>query len=963
MADNNNSDVFVSPVDETSTSQSHPPIFLVDCSASTVYNTFENEHIFDRITRIIGSLPYSEYRLIFWNSNRSENIYFANGVKVYPNNVKKNMLSITLKEIKSHITRTCLTFPHLGFVNIPKSWISQTEPTKIYFVTDGEIGFNMIRQDELADLKKSLSDAIRKLCTENPKVQLNIITVEAQNRDFTKMESLKNAAGSDVYIVIMDNGLTEYIASFVSYTPNNPNGFVQIQKTIAPKGFISYGDKYFSELKVGQFIRFLIDEVKSKNEDQDELLKIVQMLATTICGLTKDKPPSVKHDIINAFCNIFMNTSLDIMFVKFIIDEAVQRENTGTANVFAAYRAKLKDLYRQATELLLQNVKDSLNVNDKFFTLPIPMKGSKRLQIVTGHNKLVTNSTTIKYTSYPRSSVKIGDVVLPILPLNNLATTTPSTLMNEQCLRQWCRLLISNVYNVNIVDDSIIYIVLGIVLQIVVSEVSDAVKNGYRQLGLTMLKKKRLNSDVTELERLQQGEPPIPNSGKIESLYNYMNTVNTQLGLKLEPMVLWYAMCLALNDDKLIAGQHAHCVQYLKNLDQDQNQNVLNQVKDSLEAQGVLVIDEIDLPYEMALEYDCIITLEDVAQVGGYKFLPHISASGAHCSPVYILSHDGYNALIGSNNCVCPICYAGLTTDSFEPVGPKPAIDIEKVLSIDTIKLFNDHSVSTSSSSSWRNQTAASSSSSSSWSKPTAASSFAASSSAASSSSWSKPTTTYSSTSSVKPRPDSTLVILKGTVGSGKTTFTELLRKKCDELGIVLIVEGVDKYCKNGDSFQVAASKIKAALLAVNNLPAGTRVMIVIDTCGERWNKNTTSSFDADFTGWRTVTVWVNLERSRLVQYLSWSLRNVLRRTKVTDDCNYWLNPDGASVRTCIEVHTKKSQTLFGGKTKTGVSTYSTKEAAIAQLNQNADAYASYLMTDEALAKQNKLVQEILQVK
>ncbi len=73
-----------------------------------------------------------------------------------------------------------------------------------------------------------------------------------------------------------------------------------------------------------------------------------------------------------------------------------------------------------------------------------------------------------------------------------------------------------------------------------------------------MLKKKRLNSDMTELERLENGDIPLPNSGKIETFYNYMNIVSTQLELKLEPLTLWYAICLSLDNDKLLK-QFIHC--------------------------------------------------------------------------------------------------------------------------------------------------------------------------------------------------------------------------------------------------------------------------------------------------------------------------------------------------------------------------------------------------------------------
>jgi len=58
------------------------------------------------------------------------------------------------------------------------------------------------------------------------------------------------------------------------------------------------------------------------------------------------------------------------------------------------------------------------------------------------------------------------------------------------------------------------------------------------------LKKKRLNTaNLSELQRLEQGEAPTPNSGRIEDLLKYMNTVSRMLGIGAKPMKLWLEIC------------------------------------------------------------------------------------------------------------------------------------------------------------------------------------------------------------------------------------------------------------------------------------------------------------------------------------------------------------------------------------------------------------------------------------
>lgn len=909
---------------------SQTPILLVDASGSTVLTKFDGVDVIDQIKEVIKKLPEDQFRIIFWNSTNvkedAPDDKFTTGVYRLPFVVKKNTLDHTFTHVKPSIKPNCLTFPHLGFNSIPDDWISKMDQTKIYFITDGEIGYGSITQYELGKLKTDLSQSITNLCTKHSKIQLNIITVEPKHRDFNQIETLTSAAGCDVYKVIMDNRLTKYITKFTSYTPNNLDGFVHINKNIPPKGFIPYGDKCFSELRVTEFIHFMIETVSNVRDNDDQLLKIVQMLSSTLCELTRDKPLHIRNDIINTFCGLFNGTSLDIMFVRFIITEAIQKESDGTANVFAAYRAKLKDLYKQATELLLSNVKEAVNINECFMTLPIKSSSGKT-KIITGHHRLIDKQLVVTHKVYPQSAIKIRDITLPVLPY----ITHSSSPMNEQCLRQWTRLLIGKMYNLSVMEDIIIYVVLGIVLQVVVSSVPDTVKDAYRRLGHVMLRKKRMNSDRTELERLEGGELPIPNSGKIEGFYRFMDVVNEQLGFKFNSMTTWYILCLALDNQHLINNQLVHCKDSIEKdfpgigLSEAGCRNLLLNVKKMMDTN----IDHIDMPHEMVLDYNCLITLENLEKVGGYQFLPHTNMSGVVCNPVYILSDDGYNALISSTS-VCPICYSHLTAESFTKIGPKPDINIDDILDADTINVFEEKYAAP---------------------KIMTGSVYSSSSSGLSSSSSSSsyiPKKSVSLVVKVAPKEHSMLVIMKGVVGAGKTTFSERLKAECEKMGKICFVEGVDKYCKNGDSMENAISKIKENLMTINNLDNTANVVVCIDTCGEHTNNKTNEIFGINFAGWKRMNIWVNLDRGHLENYLAWTLRNVLYRTQVTADCNYWLNPEGASVSKCIEVHTKKAKALFGKKVPQFFYSTPNRDDAIKLLNPKADEYAQYLAQDKS---------------
>lgn len=147
---------------------------------------------------------------------------------------------------------------------------------------------------------------------------------------------------------------------------------------------------------------------------------------------------------------------------------------------------------------------------------------------------------------------------------------------------------------------------------------------------------------------------------------------------------------------------------------------------------------------------------------------------------------------------------------------------------------------------------------------------------------------------------------MKGTVGSGKSTVSQMMKDKLETLGFKVIIEGMDKYSKQNIKYKQAENTIKSNI--TNALKTQKNTVVIIDTCGE--NNNGNIIFGYDFSGWKQVEVMPNFNKENTSGYLSWSLRNVLNRSISTNETNYWLNPISAGKDVCISVHSKKAQAL-----------------------------------------------------
>jgi hypothetical protein len=310
--------------------------------------------------------------------------------------------------------------------------------------------------------------------------------------------------------------------------------------------------------------------------------------------------------------------------------------------------------------MLFQDTKNAIGLSGNFMTFPINGK------IVLGHPSFISQSMSLAKNKYPNCGVKLKSGVYPVLPVhfNSLS------LLNQQCLRQYMRAIVATEFKVNPTEDIAIYIVLGLVLKVVLSGIENkSCVDAWRQIGRIMLLKKRLNTDTTELARLQDGELPTPNSGKIEQFYGFMDRVGKIFGFSCKkPLTLWYAMCLALDDKQLITKQLIHCSQSI--IDEFGSEDKLMEsltMKDKFKCSV--------LSFESTLDYTCIITLEDTSKTGGWRFKQHDSLTKKTCCPNFVLSDNGYEFLLKSVQLPCPVCYQSLSKKDLEKVSAKPTDD------------------------------------------------------------------------------------------------------------------------------------------------------------------------------------------------------------------------------------------------------------------------------------------------
>jgi hypothetical protein len=423
-----------------------------------------------------------------------------------------------------------------------------------------------------------------------------------------------------------------------------------------------------------------------------------------------------------------------------------------------------------------------------------------------------------------------------------------------------------------------------------------------------MLRKKRLNTNITELDRLETGEFPTPNSGRIEHFNEFMTTVNGILGTTAEPMVLWYALIQSLGNPKLILKQLPHCQEAIITDYGEIPENI-----GSLLLSNVMKPHIVEISENANLDFRCLITLDDCSHNGGYKISRHQSLAGQTCCPIYVFSEQGYRQFVDGHDLLCPICYNRINPDMFEPV--IPCTTNERIFSEDLTSVYSSQITSRGYISQPSNQF--------------------------------RPTVQVASSSQAQSNQKKILFMMEGNVGSGKSTYATMLQQKLESLGLDMTVvnESTDKYCKMGIHIKDAANRVKMALRKLSSITT-EYLVVIIDTCNDRGSGRVI--FDYNFSDWIVYNVRPNFDQEKIRGYLEWSLRNVLSRPMHSSTTMHYLNPVSASVDICLKVHSDKGRNLFGNRF-VKVYTRTTKDQILEEINNGADAYQEYLDQDHVL--------------
>lgn len=913
--------------------QNSKAVAAVDISGSTAQDMC-GESVFMRFKRYLESTGIGEFRLIFWDSEMSKLINEQGerrGYEVVPMAVENSRLGFIFGLMQEKIFGQ--TRPDIGMREACKLLSTLGDSYKdIYLLTDGQMN---------GCTKQQFAESVRHLTQTHPSARLHLVAVQDRNIDVNSESQVCGGAGGDVYEALVLYSLTDILASFCSVSRNHLEGYTHLSRLRAPPGCLAFGQKFFLETNLRDFYLWLRDEIATHAGDEAWLTCTLQHLSATLSAFDKDKSECVQTATRRNFAALFCDTCIGFQWALFALEQGVAADRRGQAQILSTFRSRLKTAFKEADMLLQRDVTLAIceRPNDFFFTLPAR---AKQFGQFYGWcvNRVPMTATRLAITAnrntYKNGAFQCGDVRLCCFPvlgsagsrMKQLETLSDQTVMggpSEQCLRQWLRTAISTTYGINHMKDDCIYMIMALHalfakhrdqiraqtrtettrdsnnVQSDTGDSDDALQqlddyvNTLRALALIALRKKRLNSVDTELARLVRGEAPVPNSGRIEDLHSALRSIGDKLHV--QPRVVsetqswqfWKFICQSFG----FAEQNKHCMC-------DSNDVEFTLASDSSDSDGPATV--VFQNIVNALDYSCVITLEDTSQTGGFMLRAHTSLTGSACAPRFVLSADGATFMKQYASCV--VCMQRIDESYLVPVGPSVHTDdVIKHISPDFIAITSPQSLVQVSISGAEPFNASARTSTSSASSASSASNASSASSAS----------TGSRAATVQAGKNVCLVVLKGTVGCGKSTFAANLKQEAESRGFVVFVCSPDKVCVERGCDMRQACTIVSETLGDFIAQKDPKQLVIVDTCNENTHKKTEVIFGCKF-GPRHIILVNWTDGCSLEQYLAFSLHNVLSRPAHSRDSNFYLNPVTASRDVCISVHRKKATTVFSAK-------------------------------------------------
>jgi hypothetical protein len=212
------------------------------------------------------------------------------------------------------------------------------------------------------------------------------------------------------------------------------------------------------------------------------------------------------------------------------------------------------------------------------------------------------------------------------------------------------------------------------------------------------------------------------------------------------------------------------------------------------------------------------------------------------------------------------------------------------------------------------------------------------------------------------------VISLQGTVGSGKTTSSEIITNIVENLGNTCFTISTDRHMINGcTNFSCAISRtkedIRNIMKSIQDKSILTKyIVVIIDTCGDR--KNDSTFFDYSFSDWEIYWFRPNFEQTKINNYLCWSLRNVLNRTESNINSNYYLNPTSkfTDYNKCVKIHLKKAKLIFDNSINK-ITNKINLEDILNDIEQRSSIYQDFLINEYQLdQKIDKLIKNIFNI-
>ncbi len=631
------------------TSEDRHGIYLVDISNS-VRGDYRNATILDQEELVVleSYQKYKSARLLFWCSPQLRSVCpsLETGVFAMDLEITQDKDVRTLFEVVRSLKYKGLTYTHLAFEKLPRTYLRPRMTNTFILVTDGQIGYHNIQPSARQQMYNSLVMEWTKVKSLVCQAHLKIHTVENQDRDVGNTETLQNMAGCDVWEAFRTQSSLDTIHSFIVDSRNGRQCL--FEKSEIPAGCAGFGKYYFHLKHSNLFYEFVKELVLQHRQNLPILLQIIQNLGGSLFTLTEGRSVKFRKDLVLQFALMFTDTDLSVSMGHQLL------QNSQSAALLQDVHQSLKDKYKAANQALFQDVRFAIGLfqSEEVVTFP-PVEHT----ILCVPSALVTANVHIAGKLFPNGAFCSGrDTLWPCIPLR-----CPATEEEQQALRQWCRALVHQRWpTVRPQSYLALYLTLGLILRTCLTCSDSRVLGAYKALGKVMLGMKKEGSQ-TKWDWLKQGKHPMTNSDLISDFGRCMETVQRQLNFPTwQPMTLWFLICFVLGlDDR----QRVHCEDDLR-LD-----NMTN-----VEMQSIFLPppseNVVRIQMEDFLERECPILLTDTT-LGGYRIKRHIG----NCEPRFVFSKEAYDQYL-LESLRCPICQASLNEQDLIQVQEQQRVNL-----------------------------------------------------------------------------------------------------------------------------------------------------------------------------------------------------------------------------------------------------------------------------------------------